>query len=80
MKPDPYVGSLRDTEGESLDNCERRLNRELWAAYNNVHEGQKWTVGQEIETAEFKWREYMVHWAEYFRIGWDDEEGPFKDS
>ncbi len=79
-KPDPYVDSLRDTEGESLDNCERRINRELWEAYNNVHEEQKWILDQEIEIAEFEWRDYRLHWEKYLRISWDDEEGPFKNS
>lgn len=72
-KPDPYVDSLRDTEGESLDNCERRINRELWEAYNNVHEEQKWILDQEIEIAEFEWRDYRLHWEKYLRISWDDE-------
>ncbi len=37
-KPDPYVDNLRDTEGESLDNCERRINRELWEIKTRLKE------------------------------------------
>ena len=81
MKPEPYIGTLRHDNGESTEDCERRIHREIMSAYEKASKST-WTEDHgEVEVVEFGWRHYRIHWEKYLKIDWDaGNEGRFAES
>ena len=72
------MGSLRD-EGDQLDYCQRRVEKEFWDAYYNA--STRFTVeNEEVELTEFKWRELPMGWQKYLQSDWDDNARRFGNS
>ena len=75
------MGTLRDDNGESTDDCERRIHREILTASEKASKSTWAEEEGEVEVVEFEWRHHRIHWEKYLKIDWDaDDEDRFADS
>ena len=71
VKPEPYIGTLRHDNGESIEDCERRIHQEIMTAYEKASKSTWVEEEGEVEIVEFAWRHYRIHWEKYLRIDWN---------
>ena len=62
---------------EEQNDCEQRIRKELEAAWHTA--SRNLIAENEVETADFEWCVYQIHWEKFLKINMIDEK-PFKDS
>lgn len=79
IKPDPYVhNTVRHTD-EDLNDFERRVHDELWAAYRRAPV-KEMVEEEEVEVKEFEWENHSIRWEKFLKFDWTRGKNRFKDS